>query len=416
MTSRERVNKAINHEIPDKCPIDVGGTKVTGIHADLYAELLEKLGIPNEIPRVYDQFQMLARVEEPVRTRFQGDVILLENISETFQLINDNWKDWTTPHGHGVLMPGDFQPIPDENGILYLKGRSAGNQGKIIGKMPKGGYYFDRCDDPAGVRDYDDPMSPEEWAKVYEKAQRYTDEDLKKLEKTAKWMHENTDYAICGSFTKLRMTSTSTYAGHKFQDWLVRLMLEPEYIDEILGVTGEVSAKVAKEYLEAVGDYIDIIHVSTTDYGTQDRELFSPDIFRDHYVKPIKMVNDTIHSCSSAKAMYHSCGSIYHFLSYMIEAGVDIINPIQTTAANMDPERIKAQFGDKLTLWGGGMDTQRVLPNGTVEEVKQAVEARMKIMMPGGGFVFAPEHNIQADVPVENLMAMYDTVIANRNY
>jgi len=282
--------------------------------------------------------------------------------------------------------------------------------------MPKGGIYFDRYNDPAGVRDYDDPMSPDEWARVYEQKHRYTDEELRKLEKNAKWMYEHTDYAICGGFNRLKMTSASTYAGHMFQDWLVRLIMEPEYIDEILEVTAEKCSMIAKEYLQAVGQYIDILFVSPTDYGTQDRELFSPDIFKEHFVNPIKKVNDTIHACSDAKVLYHSCGSIYHFLPYMVEAGIDIINPIQTNAANMDPVKIKEEFGNKITIWGCGMDTQLVLPNGTTEEIRQKVEKRMEIMKPGGGFVFAAEHNLQPGVPTENVVAMYDAAIACRDY
>ncbi len=416
MTSRERVRKTTNHEIPDKCPIDFGGTRVTGIHADLYVELGRALGIDTELPRVWDQFQFLARVEAPMRARFQGDIIHLENVCEYFELDNENWKPWTTSQNHQVLMPGNFQPVEDERGYLHLKGLTPQTRDKTLGLMPQNGIYFERYNEPSDVRDFDDPMSPEEWGRVYDQRYRYTDEELKKLEKTARCMHTYTDYAVCGGFNRLKMTSPVTYAGHSLQDWMMRLMMEPEYVDEILDVTAEKCSAIAKEYLQAVGPYIDILSVSTTDYGTQDRELFNPEIFKEHFISPIKKVNDTIRANSQVKNFYHSCGSIYHLLPYMIEAGIDIINPIQTSAANMDAADIKKKYGDKITIWGCGMDTQQKLPGGTPEEVSQAVKERMEIMMPGGGFIFAPEHNLQPNAPIENIVAMYDTAIACRDY
>ena len=415
MTSRERVRKAINHEIPDKCPIDFGGTRVTGIHADLYVELGKYLGIDTEMPRVWDQFQWLARVEAPMRARFQGDIIHLENVTEYFELKNENWKPWTTSKNHTVLVPRDFNPVEDERGYLHLMGLTPETKDKTLGLMPQNGLYFERYNEPSEVRDFEDPMTPEEWGKLYDERYRYTEEELRKLERTAKYMHEYTDYAVVGGFNRLKMTSPVTYAGHSLQDWMMRLMLEPEYIDEILGVTAEKCSAIAKEYLQAVGSYIDILSVSTTDYGTQDRELFNPEIFKEHFVEPIKKVNDVIHSFG-VKGFYHSCGSIYHLLPYMIEAGIDIINPIQTNAAHMDAETVKKEFGDKITIWGCGMDTQNILPNATPEEVQEAVKKRMEIMKPGGGFVFAAEHNLQLGVPEENVTAMYDAAIAYRDY
>jgi uroporphyrinogen decarboxylase len=416
MTSRERVIKAINHETPDKCPIDFGGTRVTGIHADLYVELGKYLGIDTELPRVWDQFQFLARVEEPMRARFQADVIHLENVCEYFELKNENWKVWKTSHGNDVLMPGDFNPIPDERGRLHLKGLTPKTKDKTLGLMPKGGIYFDRYNEPDEIRDFDDPMTPEEWGRIYDERYEYTDEELKKLQTTAKWMHDYTTYAVCGGFNRLKMTSPVTYAGHSLQDWMMRLMTDPDYVDEILDVTAEHCSAIARRYLEAVGPYIDILSTSTTDYGTQDRELFNPEIFKEHFVKPIRKVNDTIHKNTKAKAFYHSCGSIYHLLPYMIEAGIDIINPIQTNAANMDPAKIKENFGKDITIWGCGMDIQKTLPQASPEQIREIVRRRMEIMKPNGGFVFAAEHNLQWGVPLENIAAIYDAAIEFRNY
>lgn len=317
---------------------------------------------------------------------------------------------------HDVLVPGDFNPIVDERGYLHLKGLTEQTKNKTLGLMPHGGLYFERYNEPDEIRDFDDPMTPEEWGKIYDERYRYTDEELKKLEKTAKWMHEYTDYAICGGFNRLKMTSPVTYAGHTLQDWMMRLLMEPEYIDDILGVTAERCSAIAKEYLQAVGPYIDILSTSTTDYGTQDRELFNPDVFEEHFIEPIRKVNETVHANSNAKTFYHSCGSIYRLLPHMIEAKIDIINPIQTNAARMDAETVKKEFGDSIVIWGCGMDTQNALPTATPEEIREMVRKRMEIMKPGGGFVFAAEHNLQWGVPAENIIAMYDAAMEFRNY
>lgn len=416
MTSRERVRMAINHQVPDKCPIDFGGTRVTGVHADLYVEIGKHLGIDTELPRVWDQFQFLARVEEGMRARFQSDILHLENVCEYFELKNENWKVWKTSLNHDVLVPGDFNPIIDDRGYLHLKGLTEATKNKTLGLMPKGGIYFERYNEPSEIRDFDDPMTPEEWGKLYDERYHYTDEELKKLQQTAKWMHDYTDYAICGGFNRLKMTSPVTYAGHSLQDWMMRLLTEPEYIDDILATTAEHCSAIAKDYLQAVGPYIDIISTSTTDYGTQDRELFSPEVFEEHFIEPIKKVNDTIHANSNAKTFYHSCGSIYRLLPYMIQAKIDIINPIQTSAARMDPAKVKEEFGKDITVWGCGMDTQNALLKGTPEEIRSIVKDRMELMKPDGGFVFAAEHNLQCGVPVENIVAMYDAAIEFRNY
>ena len=416
MTSRERVLKALNHEEPDRCPIDCGGTRVTGIHADLYAQMGEYLGIDTELPKVWDQFQWLARVEEPLRTRFQGDVIHLENFIEYFELRNWHWKPYVTPMQNRVLVPGDFNPIEDERGYLHLKGLTEATREKTLGLQPKGGIYFERYNDPADEHDYDDPMSPEEWGRVYDQRYRYTDEELRRLEKTAKWMHEYTDLAVVGGFNRLKMTSPVTYAGHNINDWMLRLMLEEDYVDEILAVSSEHCSAIAKEYLQAVGPYIDILSCSTTDYGTQDRELFNPDIFAEHFVEPIRKFNDAVHACADVKTFFHSCGSIYHLLPYMIDAHIDVINPIQTAAKNMDAADIKEKYGKQIAIWGCGMDTQQALPGSTPEEIRELVKKRMEIMKPGGGFVFAPEHNLQWGVPIPNIVAMYDAAIEFRDY
>lgn len=413
MTSRQRVWVAINHGEPDKMPIDFGGTRVTGIHADCYAELARYLGLDAELPRVWDPFQFLARVADPMLSRFQGDVIHLENPCEYFELVNRDWKVWKTFRGNRVLVPGGFNPIGDEYGYLHLKGLKDATRDKTLGLMPRNGLYFERYNDPDDVRDYSDPMTPEEWAKTIKP---YTDEELEQLRNTAHYMHTYTDYSVSGGFNKLKLTSATIFAGHTIQDWLVRMMTEHDYVKELLDCATDKVIECLGPYIQAVGPYIDTLFLSTTDYGTQDRELFNPDIFHELFVPQIRKVTDFVHRSCRAKTMQHSCGCIIHILDGLIEAGMDIINPIQTSALGMDPAVIKEKYGDKIVIWGCGIDIQNFLPNASVRQVEDYVRERVALMKPGGGFVFSPEHNIQCGPAMENIAAVYDTAIKYRDY
>jgi len=411
MTSRERVRKAISHEIPDRVPIDIGGTWVTGVHVHEYIELGEYLGFDVELPKVYDLFQMLARVEDPLRSWFHTDILHLENYIEAFEITNRDWKPWTDNQGFQVLVPGGFEPERDERGYLSIRN----NSGAIVGEMAPSSVYFDKYIDlESYIPPEDVLMSPEEYALSIS---LYSDEELKILEKRGKSLFEDTDYAVCGSYHKMHMhTTAGLYAGHKFEDWLCRLFTDPNYVYEVLEAVAERNIENLKLYLQAVGDYIDIILVSTTDYGSQIGEIYSPEMFRE-LVKPnIKKVNDFIHQNCAAKTFYHSCGSIRNIIGDMIEAGVDILNPVQVNTSNMDAAELKRDFGDRIVFWGGGVDTQTVFQFGTPEEVRAQVKERVEIFGKGGGFVFTPVHNIQSGVPLENLVAMRDAVLEYGKY
>jgi len=408
MTSRERVWKAINHQEPDMIPIDIGGTKSTGMHADTFCMIGKELGIDAQLPRVPDVFQMLCRMDEPIRSWTHTDCLQIENFIEYFDLKNHNWIPWTDHAGNRLLMPEEFKPVPDEKGTLYLYDK----QGHICAFMAPDGCYFDRYVDP-NYKTSENQMSPEEWRR---KIPLYDDEELRVLENTARFMYENTDYSLVGGYAKLKVCTSGIFAGHTLMDWLCTLMMEPEYAFEILSVTAERNIENLKLYFQAVEPYIDVIFVSTTDYGTQRAELFSPELFKDLYLPTLKKVNDHIHDNTNCKTLYHSCGSIRNIIGYMIEAGVDCLNPIQTNTANMDPAELKKEFGDKLTFWGGGVETQTVYTYGTPEEVEKQVKERIDIFGPGGGFIFSPIHNTQNNVPFENICAMRDTILKYRKY
>jgi uroporphyrinogen decarboxylase len=408
MNSRERVRKAIRFKEPDRMPIDVGGSCVTSICIDAYVTLVKYLGLDLGLPIVYDQFGMLARLAEPVRQRLHSDVIELENPAVSWELENKDFKPWKTGPGNAVLMPGGFNPTTDDKGYLYIRDA----QGQPLAFMPPGGLYFDRaCVTTLSASDR--KMSPEAWA---ESIPLYGDEHLRQLEESARQLFENTEYSIQGGFLKGGLGSNGIFAGHTITDWLCRLVTEPDYAFSVLQATAERAVDNLAIYLQAVGKYIDTIFISGTDFGTQKGELFSPRIFQDLYIPNIRVITDYVHQHSDAKVMYHSCGSNFKLMEYFIEAGVDILNPIQTTAVNMDPVELKKRFGGRICFWGGGVDTQTVLPYGSADEVREQVQERIRILAPGGGLVFAAVHAIQYGVPPQNILTMVDTAFEYGGY
>jgi len=402
MTSRERVRCALNHQEPDRVPIDIGGSYVTSVCIDAYAKLRDYLGITGDPPRVSELMYMLAEMEDDVRIRLHGDVIELQSPLARFNIARSDWKSWRNEIGTLVRVPGGYNPVEAE-GYLWIRDEA----GRNIARMPKGGLYYDYVQSLSELRDFE-PADLKQWAAVQP---AFTDEHLRALEREARRLQTETDYAICGGFYKSGAGMIPTVAGHSFTEWLCILMTETDYAREVVAISTDAALRNLTRYLDAVGPYLDLIVISTTDFGTQQGEMFQPDIWREVYLPNYKKLNDYVHSRSQAKTFFHSCGSIYHLIPQMIEAGVDILNPVQVSAAGMDARRLKTEFGGRIVFWGGGIDTQTVLPFGTTAEVRAQVKERIEIFAPDGGFVFAPVHDIQYGVPPENILAMADAAV-----
>jgi uroporphyrinogen decarboxylase len=408
MTSRERVRKAMSFEEPDRVPIGLGGNKDAKIHMDAYIELGKYLGLDLGMPKVVDQFMMTVQFDERISRRLYSDIVELNNPSERFGLENRDWKPWKNGLGNYVLMPGNYNPVVDENGYTCIYNA----EGTLLAHMPPHGLYFEY---PSSTQMSDQvvKMDPMEWKKSIP---LYSEEHLRILENEARRLFENTEYSLHGGFNKGSLGSFSTLAGHTLSDWLCMLLTEEDYAYSILQATADRIIENLTLYLQAVGRYIDSIFVSSYDFGTQNGELFNPEIFRKLYVPHYRRINDYVHGHSKAKVVFHSCGSIYEIIEHFIHAGVDVLNPVQTSAKNMEPERLMARYGGRIAFWGGAVDTQDVLPFGTTEQVIAQVRERMKIFAPGGGFIFNPIHNIQYGVPPENIIAMVDAAVDAGKY
>ncbi len=399
MTSRERVVKALNFEEPDRVPIDLGGTIMTGIMAQALDRLRAYLKLTPRTVKVYEVYQMLGEVEADVVERLEVDVLPVEPLVQFFGLRRDSYKPWTLPEGTPVLVPGQFEVEIDANGD-YLMHHEGDFQQPVEGRMPKNGFYFDMA---ATIEEHPDfkPPSLEEL-----KGQDLLGSaELEFLQERAERLRRETDKALhLGCWGKLGLPSVGS-----IPDFLCLLASDRGYVRDLFAVRTETALANLEQLKSHLGDNIDIVGIDGNDYGSQRAELFSPDWFAELYVPFFRQQNDWIHANTRWKVWEHSCGSIAKIIPLLIEAGLDIINPVQCSATGMEPRQLKERFGDKIAFWGGGVDTQKTLPFGTAQDVEREVEERIRILAPGGGFVFNPIHNIQQGTPPENVVAAYDT-------
>lgn len=391
MTSRERVLTTLAHKEPDRVPIDFGGMRSTGIMAIAYNHLKPHLGITGGETRVYDTMQQLALPEQPVLDRFHVDVLDSLNTLGRFP---EEWKDWTLPDGSSAKVPVGFSPEPVEGGLVIRDG--AGN---AIQRMPEGCLYFEPCYNPlADAVTFADVDRLFDWRPVEPK-------DLAETKARAKWLYENTDYAIMFGFGGNILEGGQNAFG--WERFMMELALGSEVVDYALDRMMEIYMENLRVYLREIGPYIQLIQMGD-DLGTQTATLLSPSAYR-RVVKPRHTKQYRfIREHSDVHVFLHACGSCYEIMGDLVDEGVEALNPVQTSAAGMDPRRLKAEFGKDLTFWGGGCDTQSVIPNATPDEIDRHVKERIEIFAPGGGFVFNQIHNVQANVPPANVVAMYD--------
>jgi hypothetical protein len=414
MTSRERVRKAIHHEQPDRVPVDLGSTLVTGIQASAYARLKKALGITSGVTRVYDPFQMLAEVEESVKKALGVDTFGIQLPTNIFGYRNEDWKKFTMFDGTKVEMPGRFEYDVLANGdiVQYPKGdRSA----PPSGRMPKDGFYFDSIVRQEPIDEA--KLDPKEWAQ--QNNSPYTEEELRFVEETSRRMYDDTEYSLVGNFWGAGFGDIALVPGPSIlhpkgirdpEEWYVSTMTRKQYVMDIFNYQLEIQMKNLLSYRQAAGDRIDVIVMSGTDFGMQNGPFISPDAYREMFKPLHKKMNDWVHRNTRWKTFFHTCGSIIAYLPDFKEAGVDILNPVQISAAGMEPEGLKAKWGKDFVFWGGGSDSQHTLPFGTPQEVRAETERNVRILGAGGGMVFNNVHNIQATIPTENLLAFFQSV------
>ena len=411
MTSRERVLKTISFEAPDRVPVDLGGMKASGIAIEAYRRVCQRLGVPG-LPKICDSRFMNAWVEEPVLKAFHVDVAPLDVSVVSGQLAPAaEWVPRTLFSGAEVLFPPRTSIRVEPDGGWNLL-NADGSPTPF--HMPKDGHYFDDISFDRG-----DPID----SLKFKPACSVPDETLDAMARYSKEMYEGTDYALLGwgggvCFLGLSLITDrpSNVTMGRPSDWMVLLMTEPELCHEMMGRSVDASIQCLEMLHQAVGDRAFAWGVAADDSGTQRGEFIRPDLWAEMIKPHYTRLCGWIHAHTPWKTFLHSCGSVYHLIPHFIEAGVDILNPVQTSAANMDPVRLKQEFGRKLVFWGGGCDTQQVLGSATPAEVRAQVRERMAIFKPGGGYVFNQIHNIQSNVPPENVTALFDAAYEFGSY
>jgi len=405
MTPRERVLASIAHEEPDRVPIDFGGHRSSGIAAIAYRKLRDALGLEPRPIRVYDPLQQLAIVDEDVLDRFAVDTI---ELGRGFALDDEHWVDWTLPDGSPCQMPAWAAPEREDGGWVI---RSA--SGRVLARMPDGALYFEQCYWPfleeGDLDKLPEALNENMWCAVKSPPGPLVegDDGQRVLAEGARRLRGRTDRAVIGLFGG-NLLETGQFL-YRIDEFLMLMASDPGRTAEFLDRLLEIHLANLEAYLSAVGPYIDII-LFGDDLGMQSGPQMSPQMYRDLFKPRHARMWQRAKELADVKVMLHCCGGVRELLDDLIDAGLDTINPVQISCEGMDTEGLKADFGDRITFWGGGCDTHAVLNRGTPEEIRQHVKQQVSILKPGGGFVFQQVHNILADIPPENVIAMFDAV------
>ena len=382
MNSRQRVEAALNHQQPDRLPLDLGASAVTGMHVSSVYKLRQalKLDPPGTPVKVTEAYQMLGEIAPDLQEALGVDVVGVAGAKSFFGFQYGNWKPWTTFDGTPVLVPGGFNTQPEPNGdiLMYPEGdRSV----PPSGRMPKGGFYFDTI-----VRQ--EPID-DATLKVEDNLEEFgpiSDELLQFFTSEADRLRRESERAILANFGGTAFGDIALVPApwlknpkgiRDIAEWYMSTISRFDYVYELFRRQCDIALKNLAKIHGAVGDRVSVVFITGTDFGTQNGPFISPAAYRKLYQPFHRQVNDWVHTHTPWKTFIHSCGSVMALLPDIVEAGFDILNPVQCSAAGMDPRVLKEKFGQRLTFWGGGVDTQKTLPFGTPEEIRRQVRERI---------------------------------------
>jgi uroporphyrinogen decarboxylase len=409
MNSRERILATIRHQEPDRVAIDLGATPSSGISAIAYGRLKRHLGITRGHTRVYDVVQQLAQPEEEILDRFRIDAV---DLGRTFDVNDSAWVDVKLFDGSDAQYPAWFHPLAAADGGW----RAHAPDGTEIATQLKNMNFFDQTCFP-WLDDYPPDLTtalPDAMSKVHWAALAHSPWDhagdagfWDTLRANTLALRESTDRAIM-VVVGCNLFEWGTFL-RRMDNFLMDLVAEPEQVEPLLESLMEIHLRTLENVCKAVGDIVDVCRFGD-DLGTDSGPFMAPATYRHLFKKHHTRLCEYVHQHSRMHTFLHSCGSIHALLPDLIEAGFEVINPVQTACRDMDPVRLKREFGSDITFWGGGVDTRTVLNHGTPASVREDVLTRLKIFAPGGGFVFNTIHNILPDVPPENIVAMFEAV------
>ena len=412
MQSRERVLSALAHREPDRIPIDFGSTPVTGIHASVVAALREHYGLERRPVKVHEPYQMLALIEDDLQQALGIDTEGVFARDTLFGFPNEGWRPWRTPWGQELLVSEHFRTTQEPSGdvLIHPQGDVAA---EASGRMPASGYFFDAIvrQPPLDEDRLDPEDNMEEFQPIAEEALAHLRREVSRARASGRAVVASFGGTAFGDIALVPGLNLKQPRGIRdIAEWYISTAARRPYVHAVFERQCEVGLANLARIHAAVGDGVDAVFVCGTDFGTQTSSFCSVATLRELWLPYYRRVNDWIHAHTSWRSFKHSCGAVEKFVPSFIEAGFDILNPVQCSAAGMDPQTLKSRHGERIVFWGGGVDTQSTLPFGTPDAVRREVEERCRIFGRGGGFVFNTVHNVQARTPVENVVAMLETV------
>ena len=411
-SSKQNFIKTVNHQQPEKVVVDFGSAPVTGIHAVVVEKLREYYGLEKKPVRIIEPYQMLGELDADLIREMDIDVIGLGGKKNMFGIPNRDWKLHKTFWGQEVLFPGESNFTFNSNGdmLVHPEGDTSVPPSAM---MPKTGYFFDAIERQEPIDDatlkVEDNL--EEFGRVTAHDLEFWKEQIRTIEGSDKAVLANLGGTALGDIALVPAVQLKNPRGIRgVSEWYISTLIREDFVKEIFERQTDTAIENLKDLYRVIGNKIDVVYICGADFGTQNSTFCSPDAFARVWLPYYRKVNDWIHRNTGWKTFKHSCGSIMSLLDHFIEAGFDIINPVQINAEGMDPKVLKKRFGERIVFWGGGVDTQGVFAFGTPQQVKEQVRRQVGILNENGGFVFNTVHNIQANVPFENVVAMLETL------
>lgn len=412
MNPKQRLRCALNHQPPDRVPVDFGAGYQTGIHVSVVAQLRDYFGLEDRPVKVTEPYQMLGEVDRELRDILGVDVVAVPGAGTMFGFAPEGWKEYRLPWGQVALVPGGFETTIDDAGdtLIYPGGDTTAPPS---GRMPANGYFFDAIirqqpidEDRLVLEDNLEEFGPVDGATL-----AHFRTHAEHAARTGKGVYATMPGTALGDIALVPATFLKRPRGVRdVEAWYMLLATNPGFVADIFDHQTDLAIENLRVIHGAVGDAIDVLFLCGTDFGTQTGTFCSVQTFDELYLPRYRRMNDWVHGHTTWKTFKHSCGSVVSLIPSFIEAGFDVLNPVQWTAAGMDRRELKRRFGSDIVFWGGGVDTQHTLPFGSPESVEREVIACCEHFAPGGGFVFNTVHNTQALTPIENFIAMVNAV------
>ena len=417
MTGKERIKRVLSHQSADRIAVDFGSTAVSGIHCKIVEGLRKHYGLDEHPVYIHEPFQMLGYIEEDLADAIGTDCVGVFGESNMFGDRMGKWKEVRMPWGQVVMLPEQMS-LEEKDGRLFTH-PEGDTSVPPCAMMPETGYFFDaidRCPGEVDDETLDIADNLEEFTLMSDHDIAYWKEAVEKASGTGRAVVASFGGTGLGDIAMVPAMQLKNPKGIRgIAEWYMSTVMRTDYIKEIFDKQTDIALCNLKRIFQEVGNKVDVINICGTDFGTQTSQFCSVETFRDLYLPYYRKINDWIHANTEWKTFKHSCGAVRPLVDAFVDAGFDILNPVQINASGMEPANLKADFGDRISFWGGGVDTQKEFALGTPQQVSDQVKRLCDIFSKNGGFVFNTIHNIQANVPLQNVIAMLETLKQIRN-